>query len=339
MLSHRQHLDVGEALRQNVIGELIGQFDVAQARPPRPEMDLVGAHRFEDRVGGGAVGHPFVVVPPVVRDEHPRAGAGRDFGGEGHRIGPVGDRPVDAVHPELVQAVDGEARPEKLPHAGGTQHPHRGVIAVPTVELADQADALGVGGPHREGHPVDHAVRGGERTGLGAKDFPEPFVAALGEQVQIHFAECRQETVGVGGDQRAARVSHLQAVVDQVGERQGHREDTRPDMLHRVSDPADQCRHRLGVRAQCPDDGVFAVLVRPEDAVRVVVHPGHQSGKFGRVGCQVGVRGVPGHRVTPGAVGWPADPLGSPACSGCGRRPEPGPGARSWIAPTGIPPR
>ena len=33
---------------------------------------------------------------------------------------------------------------------------------------------------------------------MGAKDFPESLVAALGEQMQVDFAQRGQEAVGVG---------------------------------------------------------------------------------------------------------------------------------------------
>ena len=41
------------------------------------------------------------------------------------------------------------------------------------------------------------------------------------------------------------------------------------------------------VRAERPDDGVVAVLVGAQDAVRVVVRAGHQARQVGRVGRQV----------------------------------------------------
>ena len=87
MLGHRQQLDMGEALRNNVFGELFGQFAVAQSGPPRTEVHLVGAHRREHRVLCGAPGHPVPVAPGVVGDEHPRGGLRRHLGGEGERVG------------------------------------------------------------------------------------------------------------------------------------------------------------------------------------------------------------------------------------------------------------
>ena len=81
---------------------------------------------------------------------------------------------------------------------GRPEHPQLGLVAVPVVELADQADALGVRRPHRERHPVDHAVGRGEAARMRAEDLPQSFVAALGEQVQVDLAERGQEAVRVG---------------------------------------------------------------------------------------------------------------------------------------------
>ena len=236
----------------------------------------------------------------------------RHLGGERHRIGPVGHRPVDAVHPELVEAIGREAGPEQFPDPGGSEHPHRGVGAVPAVELTDQADALGIRRPHRERHPVDHAVGGGEGPRVCAQDLPQPFVAALVEQVQVHLAQGGQKPVAVGGDVRGARIADLQAVVDEVGEGQRDGEQAGADMLHRMALSADKSSHRLGVRAQGPDDGLIPVFVRAEDRMRVVMRPGNQAGQVIGVGCQVL---LDRHAtVIPGAAVRPAGRAGSSAC-------------------------
>ena len=43
------------------------------------------------------------------------------------------------------------------------------------------------------------AVGGVVAAGVRAEDVPEPLVPALPEQVQVEFAERRQEAVAVGG--------------------------------------------------------------------------------------------------------------------------------------------
>ncbi len=67
--------------------------------------------------------------------------------------------------------------------------------------------------------PSTDAVGGGEAAGMGAEDVPQPFVATLGEQVQVDLAERRQEAIGVGDGVRrfaVASVAHFEPVVDQV---------------------------------------------------------------------------------------------------------------------------
>ena len=144
------------------------------------------------------------------------------------------------MHPELVQPADLEAGPEQLPHAGRAEHAQLGLVAVPVVELTDQADALGIRRPHRERDPVDDAVGRGEAARVRAEDLPQPLMAALGEQVQIHLAERGQEPVRVGdgvGDGRAVRagIADLEPVVHQIGERHCDREKARLDVLERHS--------------------------------------------------------------------------------------------------------
>ena len=60
---------------------------------------------------------------------------------------------------------------------------------------------------------------------MRAEDLPQPFVTALGEQVQIDLAQGGQESVRVGRGVRerlavGPRIAHFEAVVDEIGERQ-----------------------------------------------------------------------------------------------------------------------
>ena len=66
-------------------------------------------------------------------------------------------------------------------------------------------------------------------------------------------------------------IADLEAVVDQVDERQRHGEQAGVDVLQRESVVADERDHFGGVRPERPDDGVVAVFVGAQDAVRVVV--------------------------------------------------------------------
>ena len=124
---------------------------------------------------------------------------------------------------------------------------------------------------------------------MGAKDFPEPFVAPLAEQVQIDFTQRRQEAVGVGDNVRfGAVVAHLEAVVDEADKGERHSEQTGVDVLQREAVFTDECDHFGGVRPEGPDDRVVAVFVGAQDAVRIVVLAGYQSGQVAGLGRQVG---------------------------------------------------
>ena len=74
---------------------------------------------------------------------------------------------------ELVALAVRQIGHENLPDAGGREQPHRVDAAVPAVEVADDADAIGVGRPHGEVHARrrPHASCGGRpvsRTRDGA---------------------------------------------------------------------------------------------------------------------------------------------------------------------------
>lgn len=163
-----------------------------------------------------------------------------------------------------------------------------GFVAIPTVELADQADALGVGRPHGERHATHHTVGRGKRAGVGTQDFPKPFVAALGEQVQVDLAQGGQESVRIGhGVWLATFIGHLQAVVDEVDERQCDGKQARIEVLQREPVLTNERDDLDGMRTERSDDGMVVVFVGAQDAVRVVMCTRHQARHFGRLGCKV----------------------------------------------------
>lgn len=84
-----------------------------------------------------------------------------------------------------------------------------------------------------------------------------------------------------------AGVADLQAVIRQIGERNGYGEKPGIDVLHGVPVTADH-RHDLGgVRAVSPDHGPVAVLVGSQHRMRIVMLPDHQSLDVGGVGPQM----------------------------------------------------
>ena len=105
----------------------------------------------------------------------------------------------------------------------------------------------------------------------------------------------------------------------------------------------DQSRHLEGVRSQGADDGVVAVPVRAEDAVRVVVYPGESRDTSPGSGARFGLTAL---RVIVGLTSLSLPPQqGGPPIGRDGRhvedvrRPGMARGGRNWSGPIGIPPR
>ncbi len=144
---------------------------------------------------------------------------------------------------------------------------------------------------------------------MSAEDLPQSFVAALGEQMQIHFAQCGQEAVRVGHvvDMRrsaAGVVADLESVIHQIRERHRDREKARLDVLEHIALTADDRRHLDRVRSIRTYHGVIAVLVCTQNRMRVVVLTRQQAVQVGRVWPQVWTGELVGlrHLVTPYAA-------------------------------------
>ena len=109
----------------------------------------------------------------------------------------------------LVQRARPDAGHEQLPDPGAAASLQRVLAAVPEVERADHADALGVGRPDRE-------PRAGQAVEFGrmrAELVVDRVVIAFAEQVQVEVGELRREVVRVVlVDLDAARVAHVQPV-------------------------------------------------------------------------------------------------------------------------------
>ena len=132
-------------------------------------MDLVERQRLLEPVGLRPPGHPLVVVPAVaVQVGHLRGRPRRHLGGKAERVGLL-EHVVVVADLILVERPLAQPRHEQLPEAAGDVLPHRVAAAVPGVEVADHADAGGVGRPDGEVDPV-HAV---DRPQLR----PQPLVA------------------------------------------------------------------------------------------------------------------------------------------------------------------
>ena len=94
---------------------------------------------------------------------------------------------------ELVLLAVGQIRDEDLPDACRREQPHRVDAAVPAVEIADHAHALGVRRPDREVHAGGRCRRDAVRAELLERAMVRPFA----EQVQIEIGEHPAVTIRI----------------------------------------------------------------------------------------------------------------------------------------------
>jgi len=214
VLGDGHQLDVRVAHLLGVRHQRLGQLAVGQPlqpvrlAPPRAEMHLVDAQRRAQRVARGAGFHPGRIAPLVaVQVYDQRGGARAHLLGEAVGIGLLrlvasGARAqVVLVGRPFVQAGD-----EEFPDASVGVQAHGVNARVPAVEVADDADAVGVGRPHRE-MDAAHAVHFAQ---VRAKPLVAAEVPPFAEQVEVVVGQQRAEAIGV--------VQRLLAPVGRLGD-------------------------------------------------------------------------------------------------------------------------
>ena len=189
MLRDRQELHMGEAHLGDVGGELDGQLPVVQALAPGAEVHLVDRHGRAERIAGPATTQPAIVLPLVSAGEDHRAGRGGHLGGEGEGVGLLAPDAVLAEDGELVDGAIADGRDEELPHSRRPQRSHRMSLAVPVVEGAGDADALGGRRPYGEGDAGDVAVRAGIGAHVRSQHPPHLLVPTLADEVEVELAQ------------------------------------------------------------------------------------------------------------------------------------------------------
>jgi len=213
--------------------ELAGELGVRQVAvvlfglpPPRGQVHLVDADRRASAVPLCAAGHPRLVAPAIGRfGTDDGGGSGRHLGGEGVRIGAVGEQcPRSGADLELVESSRRDTGNEDLPHSGLVAPAHSMAPAVPAVEVADNGEPAGVGCPDGEQGALDalDGLRVGAEHGvaLGQRAFGEPH--------EVLGRDHRREPVGIVHDARAAGVGDPEpvgegplAAADGTGEQAG----------------------------------------------------------------------------------------------------------------------
>ena len=214
MFAHRQQLDVGEThvqhIRHERIGKLVpGQPAVAVLRlaAPRCGMHFVDAHRRVQCIGLAA----------RLASRHPRWQAGHDAGRgraqlrlQGIGVGTQRQLPALRVQQfELVAGTGADCGQKELPYATFAAQPHGMAPAIPEVEIADHADAAGVGCPDREPGALDSI----QTHGLRAHHLAGAQMGAVSQQPQVGVAYGRTKAVRVFQHRFAAVApAHLQLV-------------------------------------------------------------------------------------------------------------------------------
>ena len=301
-----QKLDVREAHLHAVGDEFPLEFGVGQPavggvpRPsPAAQVDLVHVHRGRQGVAGGPGRHPLAVVPLVAcQIDHAGGRAGRHLGAEAVGIGAVAVGSV-GVHPILVRRAGRYAGNEQLPDPRGNPLVQLVRAAIPAVEVADHAHAVGIRGPDGETR-ARHSIDGVQ---VGAELFVAPPVAALGQQVEVEICQHGRKGVrvvavddGIVGFVDAEQVAGLRP--DRGVCRRRHErlpEAGAMGTAHRVADPDAVC---AGWHEPCPagsgQEGPDAAGARaalriashdpgPEQPARVAMPAGEQRRPFGEV--------------------------------------------------------
>ena len=158
-------------------------------------MNLVHGNRRSSACRSARDRHPLLVAPGElgeVPDHRRRLGA--ELGGEAVGIGFLHEvAVVPALDLELVDLTLAEIGNEQLPDAGRSAVSHRMATTVPVVEVADHADALGVGRPDGEVDAPESLVR----AEVSAQPLEVAQVRSLAQKVKVEVGKDRPEAVGV----------------------------------------------------------------------------------------------------------------------------------------------
>ncbi len=228
-------------------------------------MNLVDRDRAVARVLGAARGHPGFVGPGrVVGALQDGGGLGRLLRREGDRIGlEREERAVGAADLVLVVRAGLQARYEQLPDSAVLPQPHGVATAVPLVEVADHADAAGIGCPDREAETCD-AV---DRLSLRAEDAVGDVAADLAQGFDVALVQGRAEAVGIVTTVLGAVPGLVGDLVERASPAldAGDVEALRMPAFERDPGSGDEERHRFRLRqdgADLPD--ARSRLVRSE---------------------------------------------------------------------------
>jgi hypothetical protein len=282
MLHHRQQLDVREAhllhVRHQAVRQLaVGQEAVALFRHPRPrsEMHFVGGHRaIEPGIAAGARRDPAGVAP-FVRGAvvHDRRRLRRRLERARERIGLFQNGAGARPDLELVLLAVGQIRDEDFPDPARHEHAHRVDTAVPPVEVADHADAIGVRRPHGEVDAGRRADLEAMRSELVERAVMRPFA----EQVQIEVGQHTPVPIRVvHHDNVVAGIGDAKTVIGRAAfharfEHPGRIAPVHRDRPHGLAVRDEQEIDRARRRLEGADDDRAVLRVRTKDGKRIAM--------------------------------------------------------------------
>src|SRR5216684_854217 len=167
-------------------------------------MDLIDGNGRLEPVFSGTPREPVRVVPAIVfQIGDDGAGVGAKLGTEGVGVGlerkNVSIRTNDF---EFVNGAFGQFGKENFPDAGGAARAHGMDAAVPTIEVADDADAARAGRPDGK---VD-AANAFEGDEMRAEFLVGVVVATFAHEIQVELGEDARKSVGVVEFKRLAVV-------------------------------------------------------------------------------------------------------------------------------------
>src|SRR5207248_7543964 len=182
----------------------IGQFEVAEETipllrfaPPRSEVDLINTQRTARHIFRAARLHPGGVGPAItaqVVDEG--GGLLAMLAKKGKRITFQENRATSGADLKFVVRVFTDTGNEQFPNAAADQLAHGVNPAIPTIEIPNYTDALGVRRPDREVNASVVTDLAKMRTEFVVK---APMLA-FGKKMNVHFAHDHAIGIGVTGD-------------------------------------------------------------------------------------------------------------------------------------------
>ena len=220
MFRDGQQFEMGEAHVDGIGDQPVAEFVPGEeaatigavAAHPGPEVHLIGRHRLAVLCAIGAGLQVEVVAPGEMADTgDDGGGGGAQFRAEAEGVGL--QRQQMAVAADDLVFIDhalADIGDEDLPQAGIDALAHLVATAVPGVEVADDGDAPGIGGPDGEMYAADVFMDGD----MGAEPVVELAVGAFEQEVIIHRAKDRAEGIGVAQGPAGVGVGSPQAVAE-----------------------------------------------------------------------------------------------------------------------------